>query len=455
MPTAITLSLAVGCPPPPTSTSAPTDIYRPVVAPEGHVRCCARTPSAMAAPNSQARSPTVRAAVHAPATCASGRPTTRSRCRTRQEYPPKRVVRRAPSGASPVCCILRVLKATSHASPRRHTLARRRHHPRRRPRHLPQPPAPRLAPNVAARRGPHPLPDPPNNHRADEPSSISASCSRLPRAPPSPPSRYRPLSQTSAVPGLHLPSHSRPSRPPCPIAPHVQASFARLPSAIPPPRLTPSTYSTRTVSSKPTYTNDAHSSPARCSLSAAVAQARAATSMALARRLPQDSHVLTVEVSPRGFHFAHAKELAAAMLSHTDINWEFLFTSLWATTLRASWAHALIHYYRVRDTPQGDLAALRDFAADVIPDGSTPEQRLSYYLEQASAIIHSRNENVIGALSELLNSFRAERITREHRSHFGVLRRSSCHPHRRPRRKLGRLGYLCPTRKWPVDALCH
>ena len=139
---------------------------------------------------------------------------------------------------------------------------------------------------------------------------------------------------------------------------------------------------------------------------------KSATSMALARRLPQDSHVLTVEVSPRGFHFAHAKELAAAMLSHTDINWEFLFTSLWATTLRASWAHALIHYYRVRDTPQGDLAALRDFAADVIPDGSTPEQRLSYYLEQASAIIHSRNENVIGALSELLNSFRAERITK-------------------------------------------
>ena len=52
---------------------------------------------------------------------------------------------------------------------------------------------------------------------------------------------------------------------------------------------------------------------------------KSATCMALSRRLPQESHVLVVEISPRGFHFAHAKELAQAMLSHTDINWEFSF----------------------------------------------------------------------------------------------------------------------------------
>ena len=104
------------------------------------------------------------------------------------------------------------------------------------------------------------------------------------------------------------------------------------------------------------------------------------------------------------------KELATAMLSHPDINWEFLFTSLWATTLRASWAQALLTYYRVRDTPQEDLAALRDFAAQVIPDGTTPEQRLSHYLEHASTIIKTRDANVVGALAELLNSLRSERV---------------------------------------------
>ena len=65
---------------------------------------------------------------------------------------------------------------------------------------------------------------------------------------------------------------------------------------------------------------------------------KSATCMALSRRLPQERHVLAVEISPHGFHFAHAKELARAMLAHTGINWEFLFTSIWATTLRASWA---------------------------------------------------------------------------------------------------------------------
>ena len=134
--------------------------------------------------------------------------------------------------------------------------------------------------------------------------------------------------------------------------------------------------------------------------------------MALSRRLPQERHVLAVEISPHGFHFAHAKELARAMLAHTGINWEFLFTSIWATTLRASWAQALLDYYRVRDTPEGDLQALRDFATDVIPTGSTPEQRLSSYLEQASGLMSGQTANVVGAIAELLNSLRAEKIAK-------------------------------------------
>ena len=139
---------------------------------------------------------------------------------------------------------------------------------------------------------------------------------------------------------------------------------------------------------------------------------KSATCMALSRRLPQDSHVLVVNISPHGFHFAHAKELARAMLSHADINWEFLFTSIWATTLRASWAQALLDYYRVRDTPEGDLQALRDFATDVIPTGSTPEQRLSSYLEHASNIISGPTGNVVGTIGQLLNSLRAEKIAK-------------------------------------------
>ena len=100
------------------------------------------------------------------------------------------------------------------------------------------------------------------------------------------------------------------------------------------------------------------------------------------------------------------------MLSHAEINWEFLFTSIWATTLRASWAQALLDYYRVRDTPEGDLQALRDFATDVIPTGSTPEQRLSSYLEQAFNITSGRTDNVVGTIGQALNSLRAEKIAK-------------------------------------------
>lgn len=57
---------------------------------------------------------------------------------------------------------------------------------------------------------------------------------------------------------------------------------------------------------------------------------KSATRMALARHFSQDRTNLTVVISPQGFHFAHAKALARAMMRDTDVNWEFLFTSLWA-----------------------------------------------------------------------------------------------------------------------------
>jgi hypothetical protein len=60
---------------------------------------------------------------------------------------------------------------------------------------------------------------------------------------------------------------------------------------------------------------------------------KSATRMALARHFSQDRTNLTVVISPQSFHFAHAKALARAMIRETDVNWEFLFTSLWATTL--------------------------------------------------------------------------------------------------------------------------
>ena len=72
----------------------------------------------------------------------------------------------------------------------------------------------------------------------------------------------------------------------------------------------------------------------------------------------------------------------------------------------------MLGYYRVRDTPEGDLQALRDFATDVTPIGSTPEHRLSWYLEQASNIISGHTENLVGMIEKLLNSLRAERIAR-------------------------------------------
>lgn len=43
--------------------------------------------------------------------------------------------------------------------------------------------------------------------------------------------------------------------------------------------------------------------------------------MALERYFLRDSASLTVVLAPQGFHFAHTKALARALMRDTDINW--------------------------------------------------------------------------------------------------------------------------------------
>lgn len=137
---------------------------------------------------------------------------------------------------------------------------------------------------------------------------------------------------------------------------------------------------------------------------------KSATRMALTRQFGRDSANLVVVISPQGFHFAHAKALARAMMRDTDINWEFLFTSVWATTLRGSWAEALVNYYKVRDTDRGDLKLLQEFVHDVVEPDSVPEQRVSQYMKRAADVISSGSKDVVGDIQTLLQSIRAERI---------------------------------------------
>ncbi len=137
---------------------------------------------------------------------------------------------------------------------------------------------------------------------------------------------------------------------------------------------------------------------------------KSATRMALARHFSQDHTNLTVVISPQGFHFAHAKALARAMMRDTDVNWEFLFTSLWATTLRGAWAEALINHYKVRNTDRDDLKVLTDFVGAVVQPGTLPEQRLSQYLQRAAETIASDSKDVVGDIQRILQSIRAEGI---------------------------------------------
>jgi hypothetical protein len=137
---------------------------------------------------------------------------------------------------------------------------------------------------------------------------------------------------------------------------------------------------------------------------------KSATRMALSRHFSQERTNLTVVISPQGFHFAHAKALARAMMRDTDVNWEFLFTSLWATTLRGAWAEALVNYYKVRNTDRDDLKALTDFVGAVVQPGTSPERRLSQYLQQAAETIASDSKDVVGDIERILQSIRAEGI---------------------------------------------
>lgn len=137
---------------------------------------------------------------------------------------------------------------------------------------------------------------------------------------------------------------------------------------------------------------------------------KSATRMALARHFAHDSTNLTVVISPQSFHFAHAKALARAMMRDTDVNWEFLFTSLWATTLRGTWAEALVTYYKVRNTERDDLKVLTEFVKAVVEPSTVPEQRLAQYLKQAAEAMTSNSKDVVGDIQLILQSIRAENV---------------------------------------------
>lgn len=137
---------------------------------------------------------------------------------------------------------------------------------------------------------------------------------------------------------------------------------------------------------------------------------KSATRMALAKHFVQDSKNLVIVISPQAFHFAHAKALARAMMRDVDVNWEFLFTSVWATVLRGAWAEALVNYYRIRNTPRDDLKVLEDFVEKVVQPDTSPSQRVSLYLKEAAETIASGGKDVVGELQKVLQSFRAEGI---------------------------------------------
>jgi hypothetical protein len=82
---------------------------------------------------------------------------------------------------------------------------------------------------------------------------------------------------------------------------------------------------------------------------------KTAVSMALARLFGDHPTVLFSTIVPEPQYFAHAKALARVVASKTEVNWEFLFRSLWATTLRSEWAKLLLGYYKVRDSKENDL----------------------------------------------------------------------------------------------------
>ena len=139
---------------------------------------------------------------------------------------------------------------------------------------------------------------------------------------------------------------------------------------------------------------------------------KTALAMALERRFGSSTGVLYTRIIPQSFYFAHAKALANSLAERTGINWEFLFTSLWATSLRSEWAQLLLEYYRVRDSGAHDLSVLEEFLKIAAPDPQeSASARLSRYLSEITKILEKVGDDVVGTVNRLLATYRSERVT--------------------------------------------
>jgi predicted phosphodiesterase len=138
---------------------------------------------------------------------------------------------------------------------------------------------------------------------------------------------------------------------------------------------------------------------------------KTALSMALQRTFQRDSTILSTVIIPEAHYFAHAKSLARSLAEKTNVNWEFLFTSLWATVLRSEWARLLIEYYKVRDSSEDDLPVLIDFVKAAAPDPhESASARLSRYISEILGVLAKKGGDLIGLVTDTLVSYRSERV---------------------------------------------
>lgn len=140
---------------------------------------------------------------------------------------------------------------------------------------------------------------------------------------------------------------------------------------------------------------------------------KTALSMALSRVLTPEATILCTTIVPQAHYFAHAKALARLLAEQTDVNWAFLFTSIWATTLRTEWARSLLEYYKVRNSFLDDLPILQEFLDEAAPDPhESASARLSRYMVEIAEALASTKSDVVGLINKLLVSYRFERVQR-------------------------------------------
>jgi hypothetical protein len=139
---------------------------------------------------------------------------------------------------------------------------------------------------------------------------------------------------------------------------------------------------------------------------------KSATRMALARKFGDDRAVLPVVIAPQGYQFAHAKSLAKLVMSDSAVNWEFLFTSIWATVIRSAIAQELLNHYKIHAANQTDIETLRNFVADTVDVDSSVTDRLSTYLHRLAELSSENEANgeIVGRVQQTLKTLRSERI---------------------------------------------